>query len=385
MKKVYMLLLLALPLEIIALPSYNEDLSEDFGSQTTVITEDVFGIYAEPSTGILKRVVRYTLTNKNSVSVQIMNYGATITSIRVPDRHGEFDDIVLGFDDLCGYRGSDNPYFGATIGRVANRIGNASFSLDGVTYHLYKNDGQNTLHGGLVGFDKVIWDSVIEGNVLKMVYISADGEEGYPGEVEVTIKFVLLNDNRFKTVYKATTTKATPISLTNHAYFNLDSHKAGKKGIFTHNIVLHADKVTPTDSQLIPTGEIMSVDSTVYDLRQVTNIGDAISASGGFDINYVLNKHATDENVLAARVTHPDSGRYMDVYTTLPGIQFYTANSVASIKGKNGAVYEQFGAFCLETQQFPDAVNKPTFPSVIIRPGQTFHHTTTLKFGIVRD
>jgi aldose 1-epimerase len=311
-----------------------------------------------------------------------MNYGAILVSLEVPDRDGNIGDITLGFDALDGYL-KEHPYFGATVGRYANRIGKAKFVLDGVEYKLAANNDENHLHGGIKGFDKVVWkleDLRRESNeaVVKLSYISEDGEEGYPGNLACSITYTLTKDDELKFSYEAQTDKTTVINLTNHSYWNL----AGQGDILGHELMLNADKYTPIDEGMIPTGEIRSVKDTPMDFTLPMSIGSRIGqVEGGYDHNYVLNSGG-GSSALAARVYEPTSGRVMEIYTTEPGIQLYTGNFLdGSLTGKAGKVYKKHYAFCLETQHFPDSPNKPNFPSVVLLPGRKYTTETVHKFS----
>jgi len=329
----------------------------------------------------------YTLTNANGMEARIMTYGGTVVSLKVPDRHGKFGDVVLGYETLDGYL-KNSPYFGAIIGRYGNRIGKARFSLNGKEYTLPKNNGENTLHGGLKGFGTVVWKGKEvkskDGIGLSLSYLSKDGEEGFPGNLTVTVVYTLTNNNELKIDYTATTDKATVVNLTNHSYFNL----AGEGGILNHELIIDASRFTPVDSGLIPTGELRSVKGTPMDFTQATVIGaridqkdEQLTAGRGYDHNWVLN-NGTGRLALAARVYEPGSGRVMEVHTTEPGLQFYSGNFLdGSITGKGGQVYKQRYGLCLETQHFPDSPNKPAFPSTILKPGQRYKTTTIYKFS----
>jgi len=331
----------------------------------------------------------YTLTNANGLKARIMTYGGIILSLEVPDRDGKLGDITLGYDTLSGYI-KETPYFGAIVGRYGNRIGKGMFRLDGVEYRLATNNGENHLHGGVKGFDKVVWDAEgvkeADGVGVKLTYLSVDGEEGYPGNLNCTVVYTLSDNDELKISYRAKTDKATPINLTHHSYFNLAGQ--GTRDILDHELMLNADKFTPTDAGLIPTGEIRSVAGTPMDFRKPTKIGARINADYqplkfglGYDHNWVLNKPAEGQMSLAARVYEPSSGRVMEVFTTEPGIQFYSGNFLdGSITGKGGKVYKHRYGLCLETQHFPDSPNKPNFPSVILRPGRIYKHETIYKF-----
>jgi aldose 1-epimerase len=327
----------------------------------------------------------YVLTNANGMVAKVMTYGAIITELHVPDRNGKLDDVVLGFDNLEQYL-AGHPCFGSTIGRVTNRIGGARFTLDGKEYKLAVNSGPNSIHGGRKGFDKQVWKggpiASAEGPAVKMAYFSADGEEGYPGNLSVVVVFTVTNDNALKLEYTATTDKPTPVNLTNHAYFNLAGQASGD--VLAQEMMIAADKYTPADKGLIPTGEIATVSGTPLDFTKPTAIGARIAqltATGGYDHNYVLNSGGGKLS-LAARAYDPKSGRVMETWTTQPGVQLYTANGMnGKLKGKGGAAYPKHAGFCLETQHFPDSVNKPNFPSVILRPGETYKQTTVWKFS----
>lgn len=330
-----------------------------------------------------KPVELYTLTNKNGLVAKITNYGGILTELHVPDKAGQNGNVVLGFATLDKYV-AGHPFFGATTGRVANRIGKARFTLDGKEYKLAANNGPNTLHGGKVGFDKKVWDAeAVEtknGPSVKLQYVSPDGEEGFPGTLTTTVIYTLTNDDELKIDYKATTNNPTIVNLTNHSYFNLAGD--GNGNILDHELMLNADKYTVFDATQIPTGEIKSVEGTPLDFRKPTPIGARIAqVEGGYDHNFVLNGKSGAMK-LCARVRDPASGRVMEIRTTEPGVQLYTANGLdGKITGVSGKPYLQYGAFCLETQHYPDSVNHPEFPSVILRPGQTYHTVTVHKFS----
>jgi len=325
----------------------------------------------------------YTLTNTNGLKARITNYGAILVSLEVPDRNGRLADITLGFDALEGYL-KGHPYFGATVGRYANRIGKARFVLDGVEYKLAANNGENHLHGGIKGFDKVVWkpeDLRADDNeaLVKMSYVSEDGEEGYPGNLACTVTYALTKDNELKMSYEAETDKTTVVNLTNHSYFNLAGQGTGD--ILGHELKLNADKYTPVDEGLIPTGEIRSVKDSPMDFTLPMSIGSRIKQVGnGYDHNYVLNSGG-GSLAWAARAYEPTSGRIMEIHTTEPGVQLYTGNFLdGSLTGKAGKAYKKHYAFCLETQHFPDSPNKPNFPSVVLQPGQKYTSVTVHKF-----
>jgi aldose 1-epimerase len=337
-----------------------------------------------------KPVDCYTLTNSHGLEVRVINYGGIIASLRVPDRSGKLADVVLGFDNLSGYL-DNKPYFGAIIGRYANRIANGKFTLDGREYTLAKNNGTNSLHGGLKGFNKVIWQaepfSNQQGRGIILAYTSKDGEEGYPGNLQVKVTYTLTERNELVIDYEATTDKATPINLTQHTYFNLAGE--GNGNVLGHELWLNADRFTPIDQTLIPTGEIQSVKGTPLDFTHPTTIGarikddyDQLVIAHGYDHNFVINRK-DDKLELVASVHEPESGRVLEAYTTQPGVQLYSANFLdGTVVGKHGHAYKQREAFCLETQHFPDSPNHPKFPSTILRPGETFHSKTVYKFSI---
>jgi len=344
----------------------------------------VFGTTADGKTADL-----YTLKNKNGMQVSITNFGATVVSIIVPDKAGKMADVALGYDDLAGYELNKN-YLGVLVGRYGNRIAHGKFSIDGAEYTLAKNNGDNSLHGGIKGFNKAMWEAkeVSKGGepAVEMKYVSKDGEEGYPGNLFVTVVYTLTNKNELKIDYSATTDKKTVVNLTNHTYFNLAGQGSGD--ILKHDLMINADTFTPVDSGLIPTGELKKVEGTPFDFRRTTAIGARIDASdeqiklgGGYDHNFVLNRKAATGLSLAARVSDPASGRTMEVWTTEPGVQFYTGNFLdGSFKGKGGGAYQKRTAFCLETQHFPDSPNHPSFPTTLLKPGEKYHTTTVYKF-----
>jgi aldose 1-epimerase len=338
----------------------------------------------------------YVLTNKSGAEVSVTNYGGAVVSIKVPDRNGKLADVVLGYDNVDGYV-SDKTYFGAIVGRYGNRIGRAQFVLDGKTYTLAKNNGDNSLHGGIKGFNKALWTaktlSTKDGQSLELSYLSKDGEEGFPGNLKVTVIYTLTDANALKIQYAATTDKKTVVNLTNHAYFNLAGQGSGD--ILGHLLTIRAGKFTPVDSGLIPTGEFREVAGTPFDFRKPTAIGarinqddEQLKLGGGYDHNFVLDRgvggsaSSADGETLAARAVEPASGRAMEVWTTEPGVQFYTGNFLdGKTVGKGGSTYPKRSAFCLETQHFPDSPNQPKFPSVVLIPGETYRTVTTYKFS----
>jgi aldose 1-epimerase len=330
----------------------------------------------------------YTLANKNGMKVTISNFGASVVSIIVPDKDGKIADVVLGYDDASGYE-SGKASIGATVGRYANRIAGGKFVLDGKTYTLPLNDGPNTLHGGIKGFNKHVWTakdvSGATGQALQLTYLSKDGEEGFPGNLSAKVVFTLGSTNELKIDYSATTDKDTVINLTNHSYFNLSGQ--GEGDILGHELTIHASKFTPVDATLIPTGELRSVKGTPFDFTKATPIGaridqddEQLKLGKGYDHNWVLDGTAGTLR-LAAQAYDPKSGRVLEVLTTEPGIQFYTGNFLdGTIHGKDGKVYNRRYAFCLETQHFPDSPNHPKFPTTELKPGQKFHSITIFKF-----
>jgi aldose 1-epimerase len=330
-----------------------------------------------------KEVKIFTLRNKNGMIAKVMSYGAILTDLETPDKNGKVSSVVLGFDSLEPYL-KGHPFFGATAGRVANRIAKGKFTLEGKEYTLAINNGPNSLHGGLKGFDKVIWDAketTVNGNPgVELTYLSKDGEEGYPGNLKVKVVYSLSDDNELKIHYTATTDKTTIVNLTNHSYFNL----AGGGTIDNHVMTIYADKYTPVNDELIPTGEIAPVKDTPLDFTRPTPLGQRYNQLTGkpvgYDHNFVLNGPANKMKA-AARVSEPSTGRVLEVETTEPGIQLYTGNFLdGSLKGRNGNIYEQHTGFCLETQHFPDSINHPGFPSTVLKPGETFDSTTIFKF-----
>jgi aldose 1-epimerase len=333
----------------------------------------------------------YTLKNESGMTVCVTNYGAIVTSIIVSDRNGKRADVALGYDRVEDYINAvDKPYFGAVVGRYGNRIAKGEFTLDGETYSLLKNNGENHLHGGAIGFDKVVWtvDEYVEGQSLTLSYLAKDKEEGYPGNLQLKITYTLADDNSLIVDYHATTDKATPVNVTQHTYFNLKGE--GQGTILDHQLMLNAKKFTPVDESLIPTGEMPTVAGTPFDFTTPKAIGRDIGQQNeqlvfglGYDHNWILDTDGKEgELSLAAQVHEPSSGRVMEIYTTEPGIQFYCGNFLdGRLKGKSGKPYVHRGGFCLETQHFPDSPNQPNFPSTILKPGETYDSKTVFKFS----
>lgn len=369
-------------------PAATEDAMQADGEGIERVAVENFGILPDA------RVVQaYTLTNANGMRVRAIDYGGIILSIEVPGRDGAMADVALGYDDLDAYL-AETPYFGAIIGRYGNRIGGAAFELDGNTYTLAANDGPNHLHGGEVGFDKVLWASEpfeqADRSGIVFHYVSADGEEGYPGELDVRVTYTLTDEDELVFDYAATTTAPTPVNLTQHTYFNLAGHGSGD--ILGHHLQLEASRYTPVDATLIPTGDRAPVDDTAFDFRVSLAIGlridqedEQLGYGGGYDHNFVIDRGAAadDELVLAATVYEPLSGRRMEVLTTEPGIQLYSGNFLdGTLTGKGGVAYEHRTGFCLETQHFPDSPNQPEFPSTILRPGEMYETRTVYRFSV---
>ena len=360
------------------------------GETATPAKPDMQSIQHEPF-GVTPRgdsVVIYTLTNANGVEMRVMTYGGIITSLKVPDRAGAIGDIVLGQDSLAGYL-REHPYFGAIVGRYANRIAEGRFTLNGQQYQLAVNNGVNALHGGVRGFDKVVWSGEPferageRGVILR--YTSPDGEEGYPGTLQAKVTYTLTDSNKILIDYEATTDKATPVNLTQHSYFNL----RGSGDILDHQLTLGAAQYTPVDTTLIPTGEIAAVEGTPFDFRAPQRVGERINEPNeqirrglGYDHNFVLTRSDTGL-AFAARLADSTSGRTLEIHTTEPGIQFYSGNFLdGTITGKRGAVYAHRNGLCLETQHYPDSPNQPSFPSTILEPGSTYRSRTVWTFGV---
>ncbi|KAJ7956362.1 Aldose 1-epimerase [Quillaja saponaria] len=339
-----------------------------------LVHNNFIGSQAEKKVGI------YEL-KKGDFSVKITNYGATVLSVILPDKNGKLDDVVLGFESLKQYL-NDTTYFGAIVGRVANRVAGSQFTLKGSRYKLFPNDGKNSLHGGHRGYSDVIWTvkSHKKDSHITFTYDSFDGEQGYPGDLSVSVTYMFSGDNRLAVRMEAKAlNKATPVNLAQHTYWNLAGHSSGD--ILSHNVQLFASQITPVDDQLIPTGEIVNVKGTPYDFLQPHEIGSLINKlPNGYDINYVLDSTSDEHFKKVAVVQESVSGRKMELWTNQPGVQFYTSNMLKSEKGKDGAIYKKYAGICLETQGFPDSVNHPNFPSQIINPGETYEHVMVYRF-----
>lgn len=345
------------------------------------------GLFSKTVDG--KQVKLYTIQNQAGMELTVTNYGGRIVSWLVPDKNGKFEDVVFGHDSIDGYLNAKENYFGASIGRYGNRIANGEFMLGDIRYKLAQNNGPNSLHGGVKGFSAKIWDVVQTGtNELQLKLVSPDMDEGYPGELKVTMTYKLTNDNALFIQYAARCDKPTIINLTNHSYFNL--HGAGNGSILDHLLMINADSITPIDSTLIPTGQLMAVGNTPFDFRTPTAIGARIDVDHpqikfgkGYDMNFVLNKAEEQPVTLAASVFEPASGRMLEVLTDQPGVQFYTGNFLdGAYPGKKGRFYGYRTGFCLETQHFPNSPNQPGFPSVVLNPGEDYNHTCVYRFSV---
>ncbi len=384
MKFLPQLLSLALLTSCLAMTSCTSKKEKESDDQKPGIEKAVFGKLPDGQTADL-----FTLRNVSGMTAQITNYGGIIVSLKTPDKDGKFEDVTLGLDSLSSYV-KNNPYFGALIGRYGNRIAKGKFKLDGKTYNLFINNMGNHLHGGKVGFDKVLWTATpVEGDepALKLAYTAKDGEEGYPGNLSVEVTYTLQKDNALKIEYKATTDKPTVVNLTNHTYFNLTG--GAKRDILDHVVTLNADKLIAVDKTLIPTGQLKSVAGTPFDFLKPTVVGSRINDStdtqikygGGYDHGWVLNGSG-DSLKLAATVYEPTSGRVMEVRTTEPAIQFYTGNFLdGTVTGREGFAYKKRYAICLETEHYPDSPNHPSFPTTELKPGQTYQTTTIYQFS----
>lgn len=346
------------------------------------VTKSPFGTLSDG-----RPVDQYTLANDHGVTVKIINYGAIMTSVEVPDKNGKPGEVTLGFDTLKPYL-DGHPYFGAICGRVANRIAKGRFTLDGVEYKLATNNGTNHLHGGLKGFDKALWkaEAIDDAKAVgvRLSHVSPNADEGYPGKLSLTVIYTLNDQNELTIDYTATTDKATPINVTNHTYWNLAD--GGKSDVLKHVLKLNADRYVPVDASLIPTGELKTVRGTPMDFTKPAEIGSRMDQvpgePNGYDHCYVINQPSPGELTLAARLEEPNSGRVMEIFTTEPAIQLYTGNFLdGSIKSR-GAVYKQHHAFCLEAEHYPDSINQPSFPSTVLKPGETYRQTTVHKFSV---
>ncbi len=352
--------------------------TEPTNSPTMSITEKAYGSFnGQP-------VTEYTLTNANGMSVSILNYGGTVTKLITKDKQGNNGDVLLGYDSLAGYLQTENPYFGCLIGRYGNRIAKGKFTLDAKEYTLATNNNGQTLHGGLKGFDKVLWtaEKMAGDSSLKLIYLSPDGEEGYPGNLTVQVIYTLTADNALDISYAAETDKPTPINLTNHCYFNLSA--GADSTILAHELMIRADRFTEVDSVLIPTGQLPAVKNTPMDFTTAKQIGrDIDSVKGGYDHNWVLNKTGNSLESVAT-LYHSASGRFMEVFTTEPGLQFYSGNFLdGTLKHtKNGKKYVLHAGLCLETQHFPDGPNQTTFPNTILKPGEKYSHQARYQFSV---
>jgi aldose 1-epimerase len=376
---------IALPLFIIIFMACSQKTEKTDENTMQNITLEQFGKLNDTTS-----VMKYTLKNANGMQVAITNFGGHILSIMVPDKEGKFADITHSCDSLSQYVKGN--FFGPITGRYANRIAKGQFILDGKTYSLFKNNGPNSLHGGKIGFDKKVWAAAIvdgEEPVLKLSYTSPDMEEGYPGQLEVIVSYTLQKDNALRIDYEAFTNKPTVINLTNHAYFNLTGYD-GKNDILDHELIINANKMTPVDATLIPTGEITDVAGTPFDFQKSTKIGARIDDTtnaqiklgGGYDHNFIFADSSKNLK-LGAVVYDPKSGRQMEMHTTEPAVQFYTANFLRGTTiGKGGVKYQKRSGFCLETQHYPDSPNQANFPSTVLRPGQKYETTTIYKFSV---
>ena len=339
---------------------------------------DTFGTTADGQT-----IDRYTLTNANGSMARIITLGATVTELHVRDRQGELTDVVLGFDTVADYE-ANTPYMGCVVGRVANRISDARFTLDGKVYEVAKNFGDHHIHGGVVGFHQRVWsaESVerVGGAAVRFSYVSPDGEENYPGNLSVSVVYTLTADDALRLEYEATTDKPTPVNLTNHSYFNLAG--SGSGSILDHVITIHTDLTTERGEEGVPTGQILFVEGTPLDFRKPKRIGEQIAElEVGYDHNFVFGSDSRAAPIVAAEAYDPRSGRVMEVSTTEPGVQLYSGWYLDGPVGKSGALYDQFAGLCFETQHFPDGVNKPHFPNTILRPGEIYRQTTQYRFS----
>lgn len=363
---------------LVAVSACKNKSAKETESAAFSISEKAFGNFDSAA------ITEYTIANPSGMQVSILNYGGTVTKIITPDKDGKNGDVILGYDSLSGYLQKTNPYFGCLVGRYANRIANGKFTLDGKEYTLATNNNGQSLHGGIKGFDKVVWtaEKLKGDSSLKLTYLSKDGEEGYPGNLTAEVVYTLTAANELKIEYKATTDKATPVNLTNHCYFNLSA--GADSTILGHSLMLQADQYTPVNNVLIPLGQNIPVKNTPFDFTASKLIGKEIdSVPGGYDHNWVLNRTGSSLEKIAT-LSHAASGRVMDVYTTEPGIQFYSGNFLDGtlLNTKGGKKYVVHAGLCLETQHFPDSPNQPAFPTTILKPGETYTHTTVYKFSV---
>jgi aldose 1-epimerase len=354
-------------------------------TQKPVISEEAYDTMVDG-----KAISLYHLQNANGIDVYLTNFGARVVSLITPDKNGKFADVALGYADIGGYL-NDKMYLGCIVGRFANRINEAKFTLNGKEYHLFKNDGDNTLHGGKSGLDKKIWEAKQDSNSVTFSYLSPDGEEGYPGNLSLSVKYTLNNDNELMIEYEAETDQATVINLSNHTYINLKGE--GDTTILDHFVEINADYYTPIDAEWIPTGEIAPVEGTPFDFRNGKTIGRDINQDNeqlkngkGYDHNWVLYKDEINSMTFAAKMWDEMTGRYIAYYTTEPGMQFYCGNFMnGTVIGKSGRPYKYRSALIFETQHFPDTPNHDNFPSTVLNPGDVYHHTAIMKFGVLGD
>jgi aldose 1-epimerase len=366
--------LVGLGLSLAMISSCNQGREE---TQASAITINEFGMIDNAN------VLQYTIQNEKGMVVKVLNYGGTITDLVVPDRNGKFENVVLGFDTLEEYLQADNPYIGATIGRYANRIARGTFKIGENEYHLLPNNNGHSLHGGAKGFDRVMWDvEILSDNSLKMSYFSPDGEEGFPGNLKTEIILTIGSDNTVSLDYYATTDRATPVNLTNHAYFNLSG--GNNPTILDHELTIMADTLTEATEELIPTGRLLPLVNTPFDFTTGKRIGKEMGqVPGGYDHNFVIRKSNGHEPVLAAVLYDPSSGRQLELLTTEPGLQFYSGNFLdGSLTGRGGATYERHAGLCLEPQHFPDSPNQPAFPNTVLQPGETYRQTSIFRFSV---
>ncbi|KAH8307000.1 hypothetical protein KR044_003137 [Drosophila immigrans] len=360
------------------------------------IEEEIFGLAKNPYTKVPEMVRRYTMTNPNKVSVSVIQLGAIIQSVRMPDAFNKIEDVCLGFDDIASYNMTRSAYIGGTLGRVANRVANGEYAVGEKVYNLTKNfNDKYQLHGGFVGFDSVIWELVSKSDLgIVFRHVSPDGDEGYPGRLTATITYWLDNHNRFGVRFEATTDKTTCVNISNHAYYNLAGHGAGPKGLAEHTVEIMSKRIVETDDEQIPTGNLVSVTDTVFDMQVPVLLGDRLKQFDdrlikGYDNCFVVNEGSDNGINLVAKLVHKPSGRAMEVYTNQPGMQFYTANNLPDeengdlpIIGKECTHYRKHGSFCVETEKFPNAMNHPEFPSIFLQPGEKYCHEVIYKFNV---